>query len=83
MTLGNVVGGSIMVAAVYYLIYRRALKAPPDRAGQGQAVRLNAVYGVGIAVERVAEPHQAAHRIVAGCHGPTPSPAAESRRGGA
>ena len=35
MTLGNVVGGSIMVAAVYYLIYRRALKAPPDRAGQG------------------------------------------------
>jgi formate/nitrite transporter len=39
VTLGNVVGGSIMVAAVYYLIYRRALKAPPDRAGQGQAVR--------------------------------------------
>lgn len=26
VTLGNIVGGSLMVAAVYYLIYRRALK---------------------------------------------------------
>jgi formate/nitrite transporter len=28
VTLGNVVGGSIMVAAVYYLLYNRALKVP-------------------------------------------------------
>jgi formate transporter len=30
VTLGNVAGGSIMVAAVYYLIYNRALKSPTD-----------------------------------------------------
>lgn len=31
VTLGNIAGGSIMVGAVYYLIYNRALKAHADR----------------------------------------------------
>jgi formate/nitrite transporter len=34
VTLGNIAGGSIMVAAVYYLIYNRALKASADQPGR-------------------------------------------------
>jgi hypothetical protein len=30
VTLGNIVGGSVMVASVYYLIYHRALAGSPD-----------------------------------------------------
>ncbi|MGH8700524.1 MAG: formate/nitrite transporter family protein [Burkholderiales bacterium] len=39
VTLGNIAGGSVMVAAVYHLIYNRALRAPSDRAGQERSAR--------------------------------------------
>lgn len=39
VTLGNIAGGSIMVAAVYYLIYNLALRAPSDRAGRERSAR--------------------------------------------
>jgi formate transporter len=34
VTLGNIVGGSLMVAIVYHLIYNRALKSRPDAAAR-------------------------------------------------
>jgi formate/nitrite transporter FocA (FNT family) len=33
VTLGNIVGGSVMVAAVYYLVYRRHAPAEPPEGG--------------------------------------------------